>query len=108
MGSSDSTGNGGSLVLVVDALAGEESGTTLRGLEDDGAVLVAGSLEGCDDGGARGHVDGGDGVVVLLCVLEQLENIVTSDDTGLAGENAGKVSRVLPDGNPRRCEASQE
>lgn len=92
MSSRNSTGDGRSLVLVVYALAGEESGTTLRGLEDDGALLVASSLEGCNDSRAGGDVDGGDGVAVLLCVLEQLADIFTSDDTGLAGKNAGQVS----------------
>jgi hypothetical protein len=90
----DGTGDGCGLVLVVYALAGEESGTTLRGLEDDGALLVAGSLERCDYGGAGGDVDGGNGIALLLCVLEELEDIVTDDDTGLAGENAGRVRRV--------------
>lgn len=89
MSGGDGTGNGCSLVLVVYALSGEESGTTLRGLEDDGALLVASSLKGSDHGGAGRDVDGRDGVLVLLCMLEQLENIVTGDDTGLAGENAG-------------------
>ena len=88
VGSRDSTSNGSRLVLVVYALTGKESGATLGGLEDDGAVLVASSLEGGNNGRAGGDVDGGDGIAVLLCVLEQLENIVTSDDTGLAGENA--------------------
>lgn len=93
MGGRDGTGNGCGLILVVYALSGEESSTTLRGLEDDGALLVASSLERCDNSGAGGDVDRGDGVLVLLCVLEQLENIVTGDDTGLAGENAETVSR---------------
>ncbi len=33
------------------------------------------------------YVDGGDGIALVLCVLEELEDIVASDDTGLAGEN---------------------
>lgn len=79
-------GNGRLLLLsrVGDALAGEEGGTTLRGLDDDGRLGVAGGLERgdpvqrvleqarsgesrgwfhrgvCDvHGGARGDVDGG-------------------------------------------------
>lgn len=31
--------------------------------------------------------DGWDGVVVLLCVVEELQDIISSDDSGLAGEN---------------------
>lgn len=33
------------------------------------------------------YVDGGDGVALVLGVLEELEDIIASDDTGLAGEN---------------------
>lgn len=88
MGSGDGTGNGGLLVLVVYALASEESGTTLGGLEDNRAFLIAGRFKRGNDGGAGSNVDGGNGIAVVLCVLEQLEHIVTGDDTGLAGENA--------------------
>lgn len=31
--------------------------------------------------------DGWNGIVVLLCVVEELQDIITSDDSGLAGEN---------------------
>lgn len=34
-----------------------------------------------------GAYDGWDGVVVLLCVVEELQDIISSDDSGLAGEN---------------------
>lgn len=37
-------------------LASEESGTTLGDLQDDGAVLIPGGLEGRDSGGGRGDV----------------------------------------------------
>lgn len=70
VGSGNGTGNGSLLILVVYTLTGEESGTTLRGLEDDGRLLITGGLEGCDDSGAGGDVDGGDGIASLLCVLE--------------------------------------
>ena len=33
------------------------------------------------------YVDGGDDVAVVLGVLEEREDIIASDDTGLAGEN---------------------
>ena len=96
MSGCDGTGNGGLLVLVVYALTGEEGGATLRSVEDDGALLVAGSLEGCDDSRARSDVDGGDGIAVLLCVLEQPQDIVTGDDTFLARENAGSSQCLIP------------
>lgn len=32
------------------------------------------------------YVDGGDGVAVVLGVLEESKDIIASDDTGLAGE----------------------
>jgi hypothetical protein len=45
--SRDRASNRASLVLAVgEALAAEEVGTTLRDLEDDGRVVVAGGLEG--------------------------------------------------------------
>ena len=37
-------------------LSGEVCGTTLGHLEDDWGLGIAGSLEGCDDGGGRGDV----------------------------------------------------
>jgi len=37
-------------------LSGEVSGTTLGHLENDGGLLVAGSLEGSNNGGGRGDV----------------------------------------------------
>ena len=56
VGSGNGAGNGGSLAVVAHTLTGEESGTTLRDLQDDGAVLVASSLEGSDDSGGGGDV----------------------------------------------------
>jgi hypothetical protein len=70
--SGDTTGNGSGLAIVANALreldrtrfpevfktylAGEESSTTLGNLEDNGAVLVASSLETGNDGGRGGDV----------------------------------------------------
>lgn len=47
-------------------LSGEESGTTLGDLEDDGAVLVTSGLERRNDGGRGGHVLGDELVVTVL------------------------------------------
>jgi hypothetical protein len=79
VGSSNGTADAGSLAVVGDALAGKVSGTALTGLENDGALLVAGSLKSADNGGRRGDVDGGNGIVVILGVLEKLQDIVTGD-----------------------------
>lgn len=70
--SGNTTGDGSGLAVIADALrrlvrfcfvlevitylASEESSTTLGDLEDDGAVLVASSLEGRDDSGRGGDV----------------------------------------------------
>jgi hypothetical protein len=62
VGSCDSSGNGSLLVLVVDTLSGEESGTSLGSLEDDGRLGVASGLERRNYGGGRCDVDGGNGV----------------------------------------------
>lgn len=87
VGTSNGTGNGGLLVGVGDTLTGEVGSTTVGHLEDDGRLGIAGSLEGGDDGGGRGHVDGGNGELLLLGVLEESADIVANDDTGLAGED---------------------
>jgi hypothetical protein len=53
----DRAGNRTGLVGAVgEALAAEEVGTTLRDLEDDGALLELGSLEDGVDGRRRGDV----------------------------------------------------
>ena len=87
VGTGNGTGNGGLLVGVGDTLTGEVGSTTVGHLEDDGRLGIAGSLEGGNDGGGRGHVDGGNGELLLLGVLEEGADIVANDDTGLAGED---------------------
>lgn len=77
--SGDSTLDGGVLTVVGNTLTSEVCGTTLRSLEDDRSLLVTGSLESGNNGGGGSYVDGGDGVVVLLGVLEESEDIVTDD-----------------------------
>jgi hypothetical protein len=55
--------------------------------QDDGGLGVTSTLEGSDDGRAGGHVDGGDGKLMLPGILEEGEHIVANDNTGLAGQN---------------------
>lgn len=56
VGSSDGTGDGSLLVAVLQALTGEESGTTLGNLEDNRGVDVPGSLKDSVDNRRRGDV----------------------------------------------------
>jgi hypothetical protein len=56
VGSGNGTSNGTTLVTVGNTLTGEESSTTLGELQDNGALLVTGSLEGSDHSGRGGHV----------------------------------------------------
>lgn len=56
VGSSDGTGDGSLLVAVLQALTGEESGTTLGNLEDNRGVDVPGSLKDSVDNRRRSDV----------------------------------------------------
>lgn len=63
MSASDGTSDGSLLVLVVDTLTGEVSGTSLGDLDDDGRLDVSGSLEDGVDDRRRGDVGGRDSVL---------------------------------------------
>lgn len=78
MRGSDGTSDGSLTLLsgVLDALAGEVGSTTLGSLEDDGSLLVAGSLEGSDGSGGRGDVASGNGKALLASVLEKLQDVI--------------------------------
>lgn len=97
--SSDGASDAGFLVLVSDTLSGKVGCTALAGLEDDRAVLVASSLESSDDGGAGRDIDCRDGVVVLLSVLEEPQNIITDDTVGM-------VSNRFEDRHAKRAKGS--
>jgi hypothetical protein len=56
VGSGDGASNGGLLVTVAHTLTGEVGSTTLRDLQNDGAVLITGSFERSDNGGGGGDV----------------------------------------------------
>jgi hypothetical protein len=68
----NSASNGSLLVLVFNTLAAEVGSTALRELEDDWSFGVLRSLKSSNYGGGRGDVDGWDGEVVFLGVLEEL------------------------------------
>lgn len=86
VGGGDTASDGGVLAVVGDTLTGEVSGTTVGDLEDDGGFGVTGSLEGRDDDRGRSDVHSRNSEVVLLSILEETEDVITSDDTSLAGE----------------------
>jgi len=56
VGSGNGTSNGGLLALIAHTLTSEESSTTLGDLQNNGALLVTGSLEGSDNSGRGGDV----------------------------------------------------
>lgn len=74
--------------LVVDALSGEVGCTTLRELEDKWCLGVTGSFEGSYDRGRGCDVDCWNSEVLLLCVLEQVLDVVAVDDAALLLEDA--------------------
>lgn len=78
-----SSGNGtvdaGVLAFIGDTFSSKVCSATLGGLEDDRTLLVAGSFKGSYDSRGGGDVDGGNGILVLLSVLEELQDIVTGD-----------------------------
>lgn len=103
VGSGNTTGDGSLLGIIADTLASEVGSTTLRQLQDDGALLITGSLEGSNNRGGRGHVlassvrtrtastsnntyNSGESEGLLLAVFEESEDVITGDDTGLARE----------------------
>lgn len=84
MGGGDGTLDGGVLAGVGDTLTCEVSGTTVGGLQDDWGLVVTSGFQSCDDGGGGGDVDGWDGELVFLCVVEKGTDVVTDDDTCLS------------------------
>lgn len=86
VGSGNTTGNGGVLAVVAHTLTGEVGSTTVGQLQDDGAFLVASSLESRDNHRRGGDVDGRDGKVLLLGVFKKTQDVIASDDTSLAVE----------------------
>lgn len=69
----------------------------LAHLENERALLLLGSLESSNHCGRRGDIDGGDSKLLLVAVLEEGENIVADDDTGLALKDVLAGRHVLRD-----------
>jgi hypothetical protein len=53
-------------------------------LEDNGALGVASGLECGNGGGGGGDIDGWNGVLVVLGVLEERENVITGNAVSLS------------------------
>jgi hypothetical protein len=70
MSSSNSSQNRSLLLSVGKAFAGHELSTAVRELDNDGGLDVSRRFENGIDGRARGAVEGRDGKVVLLSVIE--------------------------------------
>ena len=82
LGTSDRTENGVALGLIgLDALTTDEGSTTVRELDDDGAVDSSSSFETSINGIGVGTVDGGDSKTFLLSILEELHGFVTIENT---------------------------
>jgi hypothetical protein len=64
-------------------------------LEDDRGILVASRFESSDYGGGGRDIDGGDGVALLLSMIEERLHVVADNDTGLAGENVFGTAGLL-------------
>jgi len=79
--SGDGTGDGSLLLVVGETFASKICGTSLRDLEDDGRFHVPGSLQSGIGSGRRGDVDCRDSKLLLLCVIEDLANVVASHNT---------------------------
>ena len=78
VGRGDGADHGCFLLLgtVLETLSSEVGGTTLGCLQDDGRLLIAGSLEDGDGSRAGGHVGGGDREALLFGVSEELEDVI--------------------------------
>lgn len=94
VGSGNTTSNGGGLAIVAHTLTGEVSGTTLRKLQDDGGLGIAGSLEGGNNGGGRGDVL----APISECLVEEIVEV----DIQWREWQSSSPERTRRDGGHRR------
>mmetsp|Transcript_9915 Transcript_9915/g.23855 ORF Transcript_9915/g.23855 Transcript_9915/m.23855 type:complete len:419 (+) Transcript_9915:316-1572(+) len=82
-GGGDAAGDGRGIVFVVGGLACDELPAAARELDDDRRFVDLRSLEARGDSRGGDNVDGGDGVLVRLGVLEQVEERLAGNDARL-------------------------
>jgi len=76
--------NGGLLALVGQPFAGVEGTATVRELDHDGGLDIAGTLERRVDRARGRAVDARDGELLLLRILEQRVQLLARHNTGAA------------------------
>lgn len=81
--SGDGSSNRGSVVGVVDRLSADELSASLGESDHDGSSVFGSGLHTCVDGVGSDDVDSGDGVSILLGVLEKIFESLTSHNPGL-------------------------
>mmetsp|Transcript_20053 Transcript_20053/g.33164 ORF Transcript_20053/g.33164 Transcript_20053/m.33164 type:complete len:312 (+) Transcript_20053:308-1243(+) len=74
-------GTSGSSVGVLRGLASEIAPAAVGDLDHDGAVRLLTSLHDGIAGGGGGAVEGGDGISIVLGVLQKLEEVVSGDNS---------------------------
>lgn len=85
LGSGNGSGNGCRIVVVVKGLSGNELSATLGESDHDGSSVVLGGLHAGVDRVSTDDVDAGDGPLLLLRGVEEIDEGLTGNDTGLDG-----------------------
>jgi len=75
------SGDGGLLLVVSEPLSSEIRTSSLGYLENDGRLNIPCGFQGGVSGGRGGNVYSWDGELVLLCIVEQFTNVVSSQNT---------------------------
>ena len=85
LGSGNGSGNGCRIVVVVKGLSGNELSATLGESDHDGSSVVLGGLHAGVDRVSTDDVDAGDGPLLILRGVEEIDEGLTGNDTGLDG-----------------------
>mmetsp|Transcript_73456 Transcript_73456/g.134411 ORF Transcript_73456/g.134411 Transcript_73456/m.134411 type:complete len:278 (-) Transcript_73456:235-1068(-) len=82
-GTSNSAGNGCSIICIVSSFAGNELTTTPGESDDDGTTVLLSSLHARVDGICTNNVRTWDRKLVLLCIVQQVHQCWTGHNTRL-------------------------